>query len=209
MKKEVVNISKQTLCRLPYFLGELKKQRDEGKSHISSGSIAISLGLSEVQVRKDLASVSSLGGKPKFGFEINALVRDIENFLGYNNTNEAVLVGAGSLGRALISYKGFADYGIKIVTAFDLDSTLVGSEIGGIKVLHISTLSDMIGRLNIKLGIITTPASQAQKTCDVFVSSGICAIWNFAPIILDSPDHVLIHNENMAASLAQLSAHLK
>ena len=114
-KNTVQGISRQALLRLPNYLNYLKKLQSEGVQTVSAPKIAAALGQNEVQVRKDIAFVSSCAGKPKTGFDTTQLVRDLESFLGYDNVNEAVLVGAGQLGRALLHYKGFAEYGVHIV----------------------------------------------------------------------------------------------
>ncbi len=207
-KDRPVALSKQALQRMPYYLEYLKKLRGEGSAIVAAPAIAQAMGLNEVQVRKDFAAVSSTGGKPKTGFAITELIADMERFLGYRNLNEAVLVGAGSLGRALLSYKGFDDYGIKIVMAFDVKESVVGQEIFGKKVFSVTQLSDLCRRMKIRVGIITVPAAQAQGVCDSLVAGGIRAIWNFAPAHLSAPEDILIQNENMAASLAVLLKHL-
>ena len=129
--------------------------------------------------------------------------------MGYHDVDSAVLVGAGSLGNALLSYKGFGSYGLDIVAAFDSDDDIIGKEICGKKVLPVDKLSEMCRRLNIHIGIIAVPESQAQTVCDQLVAGGVLAIWNFAPVHLSVPKNILVQNENMAASLAILSKHLK
>jgi len=208
-KESSVSISTQALHRMPYYLQYLKKLRSEGTEIVAAPAIAESLGLNEVQVRKDFAAVSKTKGKPRAGFSVSELIDNMEEFLGYRNIDEAVLVGAGSLGRALLSYKGFGNYGLNIVAAFDLDEEAVGSEICGKMVLPVSKLCDMCRRLNINIGIIAVPEDQAQAVCDTLVSCGVLAIWNFAPVHLSTPDNILVQNENMAASLAMLSKHLR
>lgn len=113
-------ISKKTLARLPLYLGYLREQKGGDQPYISATTIADALGLNQVQVRKDLALISS-GGKPKVGYRISELEADIERFLGYDNINSAVIVGAGHLGKALMSYVGFKQYGLEIIAAFDSD----------------------------------------------------------------------------------------
>ena len=113
MEKE---ISKATLKRLPTYLAYLKSLPEGSSVNISATALAAGLHMGEVQVRKDLALVSS-GGRPKIGYNRAALIADIEQFLGYGNTNDAVLIGAGKLGRALLGYSGFAEYGLNIVAA--------------------------------------------------------------------------------------------
>ena len=207
-KNTPVSISRQALQRMPYYLQALRAARDSGAEIISAPTVAAQLGLNEVQVRKDFASVSDTAGKPKTGFQTSELIAAIERTLGYDNTNDAVLVGAGSLGRALLSYRGFEAYGLSIVAAFDVDPNLTGGEISGKQVLPMSKLGSICHNMNIHIGIITVPASQAQAVCDALVSSGILAIWNFAPMHLNTPEGILVQNENMAASLAVLSKHL-
>jgi redox-sensing transcriptional repressor len=207
-KETPVSISRQALQRMPYYLQSLRTALDSGAEIISAPTVASQLGLNEVQVRKDFASVSNIAGKPKTGFQTRELIAAIESCLGYDNSNEAVLVGAGSLGRALLSYRGFEAYGLSIVAAFDVDPNLSGGEISGKQVLPMSKLPSICQSMNIHIGIITVPASQAQAVCDALVGSGVLAIWNFAPMHLNTPEGILVQNENMAASLAVLSKHL-
>ena len=207
-KETPIAISRQALQRMPYYLQALRTARDSGAEIISAPTVAAQLGLNEVQVRKDFASVSNIAGKPKTGFQTRELIAAIESCLGYDNSNEAVLVGAGSLGRALLSYRGFEAYGLSIVAAFDVDPNLTGGEISGKQVLPMAMLPSICQSMNIHIGIITVPASQAQGVCDALVDSGVLAIWNFAPMHLNTPEGILVQNENMAASLAVLSKHL-
>ena len=201
------NVSTQTLRRLPQYLNYLKSLSIESYPNISATVIAEALGLNNVQVRKDLASVSD-GGKPKIGYATKSLIRDIERFLGYDDAESAVIVGVGNLGRALFSYKGFKDYGLHIVAGFDRSEAVVGSEISGKPVLSVDRLGDLCRRMKIHIGIITVPDDAAQQVCDILVQNGVVAIWNFASVHLNVPDNVLVQNENMAASLAVLSKHL-
>ena len=203
------NASKSTLKRLPFYLDLLKQKREQSIEYISSSQVAKELGLHDVQVRKDLATASKLGGKPKVGYEINELIRDIEGYLGCYNTNKAVLVGVGSLGKALLGYKGFKDYGLEIVGAFDSYSGIIGEKIKGVVVHSLDSLPSFIEENNIHIGIITVPVEHAQEVCDKLVSCGIQAIWNFAPSILNVPEGIFIQTENMASSLAVLTRHLE
>lgn len=208
-QQEVVSISRQALQRMPYYLQYLKKLLDSGAVIIAAPAVAETLGFGEVQVRKDFAAVSSSKGKPKTGFPVAGLITDMERFLGYHNAHQAVLAGVGYLGRALLSYQGFEQRGLDIAVAFDSDDALIGQQVCGKHILPPSQLSDVCRRLNIHIGIITVPASQAQVVCDQLVAGGVLAIWNFAPVHLSAPRHILVQNENMAASLAMLSKHLK
>ncbi len=200
------SISKQTLRRLPVYLHYLKSL-PEHPCNISATAIAQGLGLNDVQVRKDLAAVSC-GGRPKVGYVCEELIADIECFLGFDDADSAVIVGAGNLGRALLSYGGFEKYRLNILAAFDVDDAMIGRTYAGKRILPLERLGNLCGRLNVGIGIITVPAQAAQEVCDILVASGVGAIWNFAPTHLRVPSHVLVQNENMAASLAVLSKHL-
>lgn len=200
--------SLQTLKRLPNYLNYLKGLKEKNVTKISSTTIAEDLGLTEIQVRKDLASVSTNGGKPRVGFSVNELISDIQTFLGYYNVNEAVLVGAGKLGMALMAYKGFQQYGLDIIMAFDNDEAICGATVDGKQIVHSSKIADLCRRLEIKIGIITVPEESAQDACDALIAGGVLAVWNFSPAHLTVPKHILVQNENMAASLAVLSKHL-
>lgn len=198
-------VSVNTLQRLPTYLNYLKSLDDDG--NISSTEIARALGLNDVQVRKDLSSVSS-GGRPKVGYNIRGLILDLKEFLGYNAVNDAVMVGCGNLGRALMSYRGFREYGLRIVAGFDVSDDIVGEEVSGKPVLPLSGLPQYCRENGIRIGVITTPAQAAQKACDLLMEGGIKAIWNFAPAHITVGEGVLVQNENMACSLALLSKHL-
>ena len=198
-------VSVNTLQRLPTYLNYLKSLDDDG--NISSTEIARALGLNDVQVRKDLSSVSS-GGRPKVGYNIRGLILDLKEFLGYNAVNDAVMVGCGNLGRALMSYRGFREYGLRIVAGFDVSDDIVGEEVSGKPVLPLSGLPQYCRENGIRIGVITTPAQAAQKACDLLMEGGIKAVWNFAPAHITVGEGVLVQNENMATSLAVLSKHL-
>lgn len=203
----VQSVSKQTLQRLPQYLNFLRSMPRTGAANISATAIAEALGLGDVQVRKDLALVSS-GGRPKVGYDADSLIADLERFLGYGDTTNAVIVGAGALGRALLGYGGFAAYGIEILAAFDCDTALCGENIHGKTVFPMEKLAEFCRQMQVRIGIITVPAGEAQCVCDALVKSGVCGVWNFAPTMLSVPDSVLVQNEDIAVSLAVLSKRL-
>ncbi len=200
-------ISMQALQRLPLYLQYLRSLPAENETNISAKALGNALGFGEIQVRKDLSSVSD-GGKPKIGYLTADLIRDIESFLGYDNVNDAVLVGAGKLGKALLSYQGFRAYGLNIIAAFDRNPEALGKDESGKQILPLSKMENLCRRMKVEIGIITVPAPEAQGVCDALVKSGIKAIWNFAPTHLKAPKEIMVKNENMAASLAVLSKSL-
>ncbi len=199
-------IPKSVLKRLPGYLAYLKNMPEGAPAHISATALANALGMGEVQVRKDLALVSN-GGRPKIGYLRSGLVDDIEQFLGYDNTTEAILVGAGKLGRALLGYEGFVEYGLNICAAFDQQPQEDSDS--GKPVLPMEKLPAYCKSHKILMGIITVPAAHAQEVADLMIECGIKAIWNFAPAHLVVPDNILVQTQNMATSLAVLSVHLQ
>ena len=200
-------ISKSVLKRLPGYLEYLKNLPDSGSPYISATALANALGMGEVQVRKDLAMVSD-GGRPKIGYLRESLIEDIEQFLGYDNTTDAVLIGAGKLGQALMGYKGFEEYGLNILAAFDAKPAAAHTDEGK-PIYPMDQLESFCRAHKVLMGIITVPAEFAQEVCDRLIANGIKAIWCFAPGHLEVPDHILVQHENMATSLAVLSMHLK
>lgn len=204
---EQKKISKSVLKRLPGYLGYLKNMPENAPTHISATALANALGMGEVQVRKDLAMVSD-GGRPKIGYLREALIDDIEQFLGYDNTTDAVLIGAGKLGQALLDYKGFQEFGLNILAAFDVSPKMDITE-GGKPVYPVEQLESYCRKNKVLMGIITVPGSHAQEVADRLVGCGIKAIWNFAPTRLEVPPQILVQYENMATSLAVLSMHLQ
>ncbi|MDF2942324.1 MAG: redox-sensing transcriptional repressor [Herbinix sp.] len=202
-------VTTQALHRMPYYIQQLRILQNENIETVSAPRIAERLNLNEVQVRKDFAAVSSVKGKPKAGFSVSELLDNMEELLGYNNADEAVLVGTGSIAHAILAHEGFQNYGLKIVAAFDTNTDGIGSEINGIKILPSDKISNLCRRMQVHIGIITVPAQQAQVVCDQLVAGGVLAIWNFAPVHLSVPDYILVQNENLVASLAMLSKHLK
>lgn len=207
-KHKSLVILKSTLSRLPLYYYYVEDKKRIGQRYVSSSAIAEALTLNPVQVRKDLASVSSIPGRSKLGFETARLLEDIKSYLGYDNFEEAVIVGVGGLGRTLMSYAGFAHYGIDIVAGFDINPSLDGVVVASKPVFALDKLPDIVQRLGIRLGIIAVPAPQAQSVVDLMTLSGIRAIWNFAPTLVTVPEGVIIKNENLAASLAVLAMQL-
>lgn len=202
-------VSKATLARLPMYYRYLLDLQKKGEVNISSAKISEDMALNSIQVRKDLASISNSGGKPKTGFNVSDLIKDIALFLGYDNTTDAVIVGVGQLGKTLLSYTGFENYGLNIVAGFDIDKKVCIQKVNNKVIMPMEKLEDFIKRSNIHIGIITVPSQNAQSVCDKLIEAGIKAIWNFSSTHISVPEDVVIKNEDMAASLAILSSKLK
>ena len=173
--------------RLSVYLQFLRQLPPETTA-ISATTIAKNIGYGDVQVRKDLASVSG-EGKPRTGYEVAGLKTALENYLGFNSPKKAVIVGAGKLGTALLEYEEFAHWGLEIAAAFDIDeSKCTGSK----PVYNISLFKEFCEKESIKIGIITVPASAAQQVCDLICETPIKAVWSFAPTHLNVPEGVTV-----------------
>ena len=199
------SVSKATLGRLPYYLQHLRTVLKNNDEYISSTSIAKSLSLGEVQVRKDLNAVSG-AGKPKVGYEVKELIKSIETTLGYDNHTNAVLVGAGQLGKALLNYEGFEEFGVRIMEGFDIEAKKQTSNQK--QILPMEEFSKFCKENNIKIGIISANKESSQQICDLMIENGISAIWNFSPLKLNVPEGILLQQENLALSLAHLNNQL-
>lgn len=202
---EKIAVSKATLGRLPYYLQHLRTVFKNNDEYISATSIAKSLALGEVQVRKDLNSVSG-AGKPKIGYEVEELIKSIEKVLGYDNLTNAVLVGAGQLGKALLNYEGFEEFGVRIMAGFDIEAKKQTSNQK--QILPMEEFSKFCKENNIKIGIISVNKESSQQICDLMIENGISAIWNFSPLRLNVPEGILLQQENLALSLAHLNNQL-
>jgi len=200
-------VSEPTLKRLPLYHRFLKGWQAARHETVSCTDIGQDLGLDPTQVRKDLEAIG-MSGRPRVGYSLAALTDGVERFLGWNNVNDAFLVGAGSMGSALLGYRKFEQCGLKIVAAFDQDPSKVGTMIHGKHVLPLDKLSNLAARMHVLIGIITVPAAEAQAVADLLVAGGIRAVWNFAPTRLRVPAQVIVHDEDLYCSLAALSQKL-
>ena len=200
-------MSGSVLERLPIYLHFLNGENVDGDQYVSSAAIAKGVKLGEVQVRKDLQSVSG-AGRPKLGYKKSELVAHLKAAIMHGEDICAVIVGAGKMGKALLSFEGFGEYGVKIIAAFDSAAERLG-EYYGKPILSVDKLNDFVKENGVKIGVITVPEKSAQSSCDMLVKSGIKAIWNFAPTRLNVPPDVVLRNENLAASLAVVSLQLK
>lgn len=203
---ETNKVPKKLINRLPVYLHYLKSLPDDVE-HISATTMANGLGLGDVQVRKDLAQVSH-AGRRRTGRSREELIRDIERYLHFVTEIGTVIVGTGKLGQALLDYHGFREFGLNIMAGFDILPAETQSETGK-PIYHINRLDTFCKHHDVHIGIITVPPESAQSVCDRLVSCGIKAIWNFAPVHLTAPDHVMIHSENLAVSLSALRIHMR
>lgn len=204
----MVHLSTLVLERLMLYHRFLTDRWDpEDPGAVTSSEIGAVIDVDPTQVRKDLAAIG-LRGKGRVGFDALETVRAIRKVLGFDQTHLAVLVGAGHLGGALAAYRGFAQYGLRIVAAFDTDPNKIGEEIAGCPIRHLDSVDEFVDRHHIRLAIITVPASAAQEVCDRLVTAGIQAVWNFAPVRLAVPTGTCLRNEHLSLGFAEVAYHL-
>ncbi len=196
-------VSRAALGRMPKYLKYLQALPPDVET-ISATALAKELGLGEVQVRKDLNAISG-AGKPKVGYNTAGLVASLEEFLCRENLIGAIIIGAGKLGRALLDYGGFADYGLEILAAFDNAVQNTGKSNAGKNIFPMTEIDGFCKTGKVKIGIITVPAASAQEVCDRLVKNKISAIWSFAPCSLTVPPNIPMRYENMALTLAHLN----
>ena len=192
-------ISAFVINRLTLYHFILDELNDET---ISSTKIGHLLNIDPSQVRKDLKLLNT-SGKCKVGYEVKALKLSIEKTLGFKNTKDAFIVGAGNLGSALAKYNSFKDYGLNVIAMFDNDSKKISTTINGKEVFEVSKIGNLSKRLNVDIAILTVPKESAQAVANYLAGSGIKYIWNFTPVVLDIPKTVKVWNENLIGSFLQ------
>ena len=197
-----------TIKRIPVYVSVLEKRLKEGKETVSTTDFAAALTLKPVQVRKDLAFAGA-EGKPRIGYRTEELLETLHRFVGWNNLSEAVLVGAGALGTAILGYKGFDRFGLKIKAAFDIDESKCGATVHDKPVYPIRDLKQYVKKNGIIMGILTVSENGAQPAADALVEAGIQGIWNFSPAQIDVPDSIFVQQEDLAAGLAVLAVRIK
>lgn len=201
---KTTDVSRAALGRIPVYLKFIESLPQDVET-VSATTIAKALGFGEVQVRKDLGAICG-SGKPRIGYTVSDLQASLECLIDSRN-GKTVIVGAGKLGRALLDYGGFSDYGLDILAAFDTDVSQ--NNASGKPILPIDGLHDFCKENNVSIGVITVPATAAQEVCDKLCQSGIKAVMSFAPCRLTAPEGVAVQYENMALSLAHLKTQIK
>ena len=175
-----------TLRRMPWYLAYIEILKATGEETVSTTRISRALNVDSSQIAKDL-SFLNIKGKTRIGYDISVLADALRDFLGFSCVHNAIIVGTGSLGGALLHDKGLAKYGLKIVAGFDVDPDLIGTTVSGVPVYSVD---DMV------------PAHKAQLTADIMVSTGIKAIWNFTPYRVRVAEGIVMANTSIYAHLA-------
>ena len=199
--KQAWKVPEPTLRRLPWYLAFVKLMKGKGETFISSTQIAKEINVDPSQVAKDLSFVN-ISGKTRVGYDINALVDVLEDFLGFTSQHKAFLFGVGSLGASLLHDTGLSQYGLEIVAGFDVREDLDGGMINGIPVFHMDDFPAKQKEYGATIGVITVPVEKAQEVTDRIIEGGIKALWNFTPFRIRVPEHIVVQNTSMYAHLA-------
>ncbi|XEC92709.1 redox-sensing transcriptional repressor Rex [Paenibacillus tarimensis] len=203
-----IKISEAVVRRLPIYLQYLNELHKREVQTVSSQDLGLRLDLNPAQIRKDLAYFGEFGRKG-VGYDVSYLIEKIRQILKLDQSLNVGLVGAGNLGHALCNYNTYINDNMKIVAVFDANPSKVGVRINNLSVLPMTDLKTMVHSLNIRIGIITVPASEAQNVADQLVEAGIEGILNFAPVILKVPDYIRIHNADFTTELLSLAYYLE
>ena len=205
MKNKVPNAVIKRLPRYRRYLEDLKRK---GVDRISSSEMSELIGYTASQIRQDLNTFGGFG-QQGYGYNVEALYEEISQILGLDHDYKMVIIGLGNLGHAVANYTHIYKAGFEVLGVFDVNPTLIGTEVNDIKVRDIDELADFLKGNDVEIGIITTNKSSAQGVADVLVKGGIKGIWNFAPVDLVLPENVALENVHLSDSLHSLAFHIK
>jgi redox-sensing transcriptional repressor len=197
-------IPEPTVRRMSLYLRELREREEIGQLTMSSRQLGEALGLTDAQVRKDLAIFGQFG-HPGVGYRTAELIERIRKILGKDHTWNACIIGAGNIGRALLPYGRFRRDGFDIVAIFDRDPNVIGTPVGNHRVRPLDDLASLVRSRDIKIGIIAVPAEAAQETAMRLLDAGIIGILNFAPRRLDVNHRASVVNVDFSVALEQLA----
>jgi redox-sensing transcriptional repressor len=204
---QTLKVPTPTLERLATYFRYLCDLEASEVETISSTEVEKQTGVNAAQFRKDLSYFGEFG-KPGVGYNVVELQNRIARILKIDRDQEVVVLGAGNLGSALIGYHGLQEHRFNIVGVFDSSPSKVGVEISGMTIQHIDQLLDQNHILRARIAIVAVPSQAAQSVSNIAIKSGVRALLNFAPIILQVPDHVVVRNVSFMQELAVLSHHL-
>jgi len=198
-------IPEATVARLPIYLRSLLDLAEgRGQMTVSSEELARMAGVNAAKVRKDLSYLGSYGTRG-VGYDVEYLLYQITRELGLTQDWPTAIIGIGNLGRALASYKGFAERGFRIKALFDVEESIIGKKAGGIEVRHLDDLKEVVVDEGITIGIIATPPLAAQEVAERLVDAGIKSVLNFAPTVVNVPPDVNVRKVDLSIELQILS----
>lgn len=194
-------IPEPALRRLPWYLAYVSMLREQKVEFVSSTQISRELKVDASQIAKDL-SFLNIKGKTRIGYEVASLEKELEDFLGFRRGHNALIVGVGSLGAALIQDTGLSRYGLNIVAGFDVNPNIVGRTLCGIPVFDVKELALRRKQFSADIGIVTVPVEKAQEVADNLVDAGVKALWNYTPYRIRVADNIVVQNTSIYAHLA-------
>lgn len=197
-------IPRKTVYRLSVYYRALQLLAQNKIETVSSAALSKAAGVKPTQLRKDLTYFGQFGTRG-LGYSVAALSAKLTDVLGTTHLQPVILVGAGHLGSALLRYGGFAKEGFEVIAAFDLDASRVRVPDLGVPVLPMTQLEEFVPSRKLKMAILTVPGIVAQEVANQLIEAGILAILNFAPLILQVPDNVVVNNVDLAIELENLS----
>jgi redox-sensing transcriptional repressor len=197
-------LSRASVGRFSLYLRHLERFHREGVQTVSSGQLGIALGITDAQVRKDLAYLGNLG-QPGIGYPAQELIMALRNRLGIDRQWSSVVVGVGNLARALLRYRGFEKQGFCFVALFDVDPSKIGQSVDGLEIYSLERMAEIIDKSGAELGVVAVPAEAAQNVANALVAAGIRGILNFAPTVLRLPPGVSLVAVDLAVQLEQLA----
>ena len=200
-KKDIAKVPEPTLRRLPWYLSNVKLLKQKGEQYVSSTQISKEINVDASQIAKDLSYVN-ISGRTRVGYEVDALIEVLEDFLGFTDMHNAFLFGVGSLGGALLRDSGLKHFGLEIVAAFDVNPNLIGTHINGIPIFHSSEFVKKMKEYDVHIGVLTVPIEIAQQITDTMIAGGIKAVWNFTPFRIRVPENIVVQNTSLYAHLA-------
>ena len=203
-----IEIPDVVIDRLPIYARALTALERAGRDVVSSQELGAQLGVTPAQIRKDLSYFGRFGKQGR-GYNVKRLLEELHQILGLDRTWTMVVVGVGQLGRAVLSYAGFAPQGFNIIAAFDADPKIVGQTIGDLVIKSVEQMRETLAGQHIDIGIVAVPAAAAQKVIDGLVESGVRAILNYAPIAPQVPKHVHVKDIDPVLSLQSMTFYLK
>lgn len=201
MGKQEIKIPEPTLRRWPWYLAFVKLLKKKGETLVSSTQIAKEINVDSSLVAKDLSYINVVG-KTRVGYNIDSLIKVLEDFLGFTSSHTALLFGVGSLGASLLHDSGLSQYGLNVVAGFDVNPKITGTSINGIPIYDIKEFPEIGKKLNAKIGILTVPVDKAQEVADIMIEGRLKAVWNFTPFRIRVPEDIVVQNTSIYAHLA-------
>ncbi|MDK2823364.1 MAG: redox-sensing transcriptional repressor [Clostridia bacterium] len=199
----MVTVPKAVIKRLPMYFRFINQLIEQGTERISSRELSQLMGITSSQLRQDLSYFGEFG-QQGYGYKVVTLKQAISSIIGLEKIYNAIIVGAGNMGKAIAGYPGFSRRGLKIIGIFDNNPEIIGNKLGSLDVLDVKTLPEFLNKNPVEVGIITTPASVAQEIADILITAGVKGIWNFAPVLLHGNKNVIIEDIHVGDSLMTL-----